>query len=639
MKKALFPFLALFAGVGFAGTNLVVNSDFEQFDARKRPVGWTNLPSNFRVERSAGENGSCGLVYENGDPASYQLPGQDVKLEKGREYRFSARVRTEGLKRNGGPGGANVCIEFADAEGQFAGGGYATPVLDTKGQWRTLECKSVRVPEKAVSAQVKPYVDRGLTGKAYFDSIRIEPVERKPVSGLWCSAYQSLVAEGEVTFAAGLELPAAGLRTEDCRAVFRYVRADGTKAIVEAQEYSADVARIRIPVADLPLGRSVIGFQLKAKATGGEIPDSRFTSLVTRVAKLPERKVRFDAMNRTIVDGKPFLPIGVYANGRLAEEDLLRLEKSPVNCIQNYTEPKRDEADAYAAHGLRFFGKLADAYVGRGFQTEAAAEAFVRKHVAELKDHPALLGWYLFDELGLDFVDQMRARRNLLQELDPDHPTYAVIYQIAHMRHYMGTCDVMGTDPYPISSGTEIGQAGDWARRTHEGLFGMRPVWQVPQAFDWGAYWKGKDDQTRMPTRDEMANMGWQAIAGGANGLVYFSYFDMKRMDRKTPFEKAWRDFTDAVSEIARFERTILSDGEPPKATCANEKVLIRAWGGDEPAVLAVNATTEPQQAEIALGFAIRAVRTELGPDAKAVGSGLAVTLPPLATGIWRLSR
>ena len=622
--------------------NLVVNPDFESFDSKGRPVGWNSLPSNFRVERSAGENGTCGLVYENADPSRYQLPGQRVKMEKGVEYRFSARVRIEDLERNGHSGGANVCVEFFDASGKWVGGAYAHAVRDTKGGWTTVECLSAKLSDKAVVALITPYVARGCTGKVFFDSIRLEKVDHAPVSGLWCSAYQSLAAEGEVEFVAGLELGSAGLKVGECRAVFEYVRADGRKTETEASTFTGDEARLMLKVADLKSGESTVGFSLRSRLTDKEIVESRFATTFTRVAKLPERKVRFDARRRLIVDGKPFFPLGVYACERLTDEDLRRFGGSAVNCVMNYKAPTKADMDAYAAHGLRFFYNLKDAYVGRWFKTEASAERFVRQKVVEVKDHPALLAWYVNDELGIDHVPQLRARYELLRVLDPDHPSWAVVYQIGMIRYYMGTCDVLGTDPYPISApDATIANASSFAERTNAGLFGIRPVWQVPQAFDWGAYWKGKDDQTRPPTREEMANMGWQSIACGANGLVYYSYSDMKRMDHKTPLEKSWGDLASVLEEIGRFAPVLLLGDEPPPVTCSNEVVRVRSWrDGDKVYVLAVNTTSERQVVSVGVSGGCKAATAELGSSPTVGPDGtVSSELEPMAAAMWRLDR
>ena len=81
----------------------------------------------------------------------------------------------------------------------------------------------------------------------------------------------------------------------------------------------------------------------------------------------------------------------------------------------------------------------------------------------------------------------------------------------------------VGTDPYPIPS-APIGNVALWTRTTDDEVMGLKPIWQVPQAFAW-ADCRGPDSKNdRFPTREEMLNMTWQCVANGANGIVYWCY-------------------------------------------------------------------------------------------------------------------
>ena len=91
-------------------------------------------------------------------------------------------------------------------------------------------------------------------------------------------------------------------------------------------------------------------------------------------------------------------------------------------------------------------------------------------------------------------------------------------------------------------------------------------MWQVPQVFDWAGYKKGPDrDQYRAPTLAEMRAMAWQCIAAGANGLVFYSYFDLYKMDKEDPFEKRWKDVCAMGEDIKRYIPVMLSVDPVPQ--------------------------------------------------------------------------
>ena len=587
-----------------AAPNEVKNPDFED-TADGTAKHWT-LNGCYSAARGYGENGSGGLKYENSDPSRFELPRQSLKLKSGREYRFACRTKVEKLEVHGASGGARICIEFTDADGKWCGGSYwgGSGKRTTDGNWITLE-KTCRVPEKAVYSHVKPYVDRGVTGVAYFDAVTVEELEVKPVSGLYVSAYRGTAAEGPFEAVAALELQAAGLKSEDVRGEFSFVDAKGATRTVAPTLLTDDEARATVRVEDFPAGASEIAFRLVDRKTGRPVADGTATAEFHRTEKAIPRKVYVDRHRRVVKDGQPFFPIGVYVCQKTMDEaELSTFDGSGINTVINYHPPTPEAMTMFLNHGIYSFYAMLNTHVGRGYTTEASAEAAVRRMVAKVKDHPGLLGWYVNDELNVEWLDRLKRRQKLYEEIDPDHPTWSVIYQLGDMRKHVGTCDIMGSDPYPVcaSDNWKIRQAGDWARQTVAKQFGIRGCVQVPQGFDWGDYWPKKRASTRMPTRDEMVNMGLQSIAGGANGLVYYSYGSIRHMTNdtfKTQFAAAWKDLKDAIRTVKRYERIYLLD-PGPAATSDDPDVFVRSWkDGDRLQVLAVNASSAEKTAEI----------------------------------------
>ena len=216
--------------------------------------------------------------------------------------------------------------------------------------------------------------------------------------------------------------------------------------------------------------------------------------------------------------------------------------------------------DSYSVKDIYHGTRYCPAYI----KSQDDEVPFIREKVEAFKDHPALLAWYINDELPVRLLDRLAARRRLMEQLDPDHPTWVVLYQIDDVRQYLPTFHAIGTDPYPIPT-RPVAMAGEWARKTIDAVCGTRPVWMVPQVFNWANY---KDDPEekgmhRAPTFEEMRSMAWQCIAEGANGLVFYSWFDLRR-DPTAPFEEQWPKVRQIVAEIDRLVPVLLSVEDVP---------------------------------------------------------------------------
>jgi len=113
--------------------------------------------------------------------------------------------------------------------------------------------------------------------------------------------------------------------------------------------------------------------------------------------------------------------------------------------------------------------------------------------------------------------------------------------------------------------------------------------------------------------------MTWQAIAEGANGIFYYSYFDLKAGLHGVSFEEAWERVRLAASEIKAHERILLSD----PATCDWIDVpkgwSRRAWNDQgKTAVLIVNPTERSGEAKMLP----KGCRSLLGPQPQKSSDG-----------------
>ena len=175
-------------------------------------------------------------------------------------------------------------------------------------------------------------------------------------------------------------------------------------------------------------------------------------------------------------------------------------------------------------------------------------------------------------------------------------------------------------DPYPVTD-KPISHVTEMVRGTQAANFGDRPLWNVPQAFAWSDYKMDKRG-TRFPTEAELRSMCWQHIAGGANGLMGYSYFNMERL-RKTDKEEAdrrWQSMRRVFGEIKDASEVLLSVEPTPAISGCPEELAARTWRKDGHVWLLVCNTTRQARVD----------RIEVG------GESAVVKLEPLGVSFER---
>ena len=634
-------FLACAAGLAAcacaAEGPIVRNGGFEDVKGGAT-VGWNAVGRRYVYVDGAGRSGTRALAFENDDPKFYSFPGQRIELKAGKTYKYEVWVRTENLK--GDESGASICIEWSGPDGKWLGGSYTSGVKGTK-DWTRVEGVTQPIPANARSFRVSPYVRKGLTGKAWFDDISVTPYVRPPVMGLYSSAYRNVAASGPITFKAAVSLDADEYPLPATRGVLRYTGADGARHET-ATVIAGNEATATLDVAALAPGKQDVAFVL-VKGDGKEAASA--TCPFTRVVQMPERAVWFDEFGRTIVNGQPFFPLGMYWGG-ITTNKFEIYAKGPFNCLMPYASPtSKDLMDLCHAHGVKVIYSVKDVFSGthwapKGVNTEADEVAYITARVSKFKDHPALLAWYLNDELPLSMLPRLSARRDLLEKLDPGHPGWVVLYQYSQIADYMPSFDVIGTDPYPIPRPAAM--ASTWTRATRKGTMGRKPLWQVPQAFDWAAYKKTPEEKkkNRAPTEAELRAMCWQCIACGENGLVMYSWFDLWKEPNGVPFAQRWAEVCRVGQEIKEQIPVLLATGPAPSVSGAPDELAVRTWGKDGAAyVLVVNTTDKPFTASLTLSEPFAAAQRVIGPAPTLAGTALGLALAPLEPALVRLMR
>ena len=567
--------MVLSVGVLLATANLVLNSGFENISEDGKAADWKEPAKTYSYVKGDGRNGSNALKFSIDKKDKYAFPTQDLKLEAGKRYRFSAWVRTEGVDGKGA--GATISVGSVAADGKWLGSGSAHGVRGTVKEWQKISFL-VDVPTNAVKCELAPYVSRGRYGTAWFDDITCVREERPVLGELISNIYRDTAIDGGAVFSAALFETAEEFAAKGHKAEFDIPCGEGCRTV--AAEMCGGAARTQVDVSALPKGSSKI--VLKLKNADGKIVENRELQF-NRVEKMPDWKVRIDKHNRVLVDGKPFYPVSIYLSwySDQAFEDIVN---SPFNCVMCYRHMTREQLDKFHAAGIKVIYSIKDVLLGRPacpkeIVDEKSEYEWVDNHVKSFKDHPAILAWYINDELGTEWLDKLRVRYTHVRAVDPDHPAFMVLYQIGKINQYAGTFDVMGTDPYPVA-GKEpkpISMVADWTFRTRRDVFG-KAVWQAPQIFDWSAYQVFKGVKHRAPTEAEIKNMVWQCAVAGANGVCTYNYNGLRKKQKVVPFGTRWAEVCRVYGEFARHADIFLSVEPAPAVSGAPAEVFTRTW-------------------------------------------------------------
>lgn len=337
------------------------------------------------------------------------------------------------------------------------------------------------------------------------------------------------------------------------------------------------------------------------------------------VAALP---VYVDRRKRMIVNGEPFFPIGWYGSGSL--EHLKELADSPFNCVLDYgmnaKSPREVQAylDAAEAQGMKVIYCMSDVYPGAAYRTKMGDwegnEKIAHNVVTTWKNHPALIAWYLNDELPVAKVPEMRSYYRMFRRLDRGHPTLLVHRDEKALRPFRNTVDMIGVHRFPIPGDPEdVGGIIDAAKKA---VTNRKPVWAVVQAFGWYQYRPAEDpnatgDRGRTPTtlelatgrapnREEIRCMTYLALVRGAMGILYHSYHDMRVLPQ---YDAMWRWMKQIGEELRSLSPFLLEGFRRPLFFRKEAEGVsgISIVLGDEACILVVNSSRKLQEVSFRL--------------------------------------
>jgi hypothetical protein len=568
-----------------SGENIVVNGGFE-LEKDGIPVGWSAPHGIASLDPANAHSGKFGLKYARTDRNDYRLVTQQIPCIPGKIYEASVWVKGENIKDGDQwDQGAGFCIEWSDENGKWLGGVYPPCIVGTF-DWQKIST-IVRIPKEARRVSIVLYLRRRNTGTAWFDDVEVVQVAPPLASIQMISpAYRGLLltpTKGKkISAKISINREEHGLVGKPLEIISELTDAKGNSLSKGVKVLQGDeeetILQLALPELKPNEYQYVCHIRIGKKELG------KLEERINVVRQV-EAKVYVDERQRLIVDGKPFFPIGLYL-GPTEEEHLARISEAGFNTILCYGYGVGRDPEAYMErakkYGLKVIYSVKDFYEGTRYFPKVGKSGLelARDYVMKLRDHPALLAWYINDELPITFIPRLTEMYELIKSLDPNHPQFQVLYQIPDLELYYNCTDIMGVDPYPIPS-RPIDMVSDWTSSAIKAMNNAKPVWVVPQIFDWSVYRGG---EPREPTFQEKKNMFYQALIHGAKGLIAYSYFDLfKTTGRKEApkelFEKRWKEVCEIVAEINKLVPALLEGEDVPKLQGVLEKGKVHVRG------------------------------------------------------------
>lgn len=346
------------------------------------------------------------------------------------------------------------------------------------------------------------------------------------------------------------------------------------KAIVEKDMPLRRSIPIGIPANTLP-NKSTLRVEV---TQAGRTLDHQ-EAAITRLSRdeLAALASCIDDNGNLVVKGRPFFPLGWYGGHNVQHLD--EVADSPFNCMLDYginslgPEGIRSYLDAAQARGVKIIYCMNDLYPTAKYYDRIGPwtgyEEMLKGIVTSFKDHPALIAWYLNDELGTELVPQMLEHYRRMCELDPGHPTFIVHFVKDALAPFVPTTDILGIDVYPIPN-RPITRVSDMADAGAKATEGLKPVWMVLQAFAWYQYREPEDPKAtgrgripteselrtgRAPTRQEERCMTYLALTHGAKGIIYYCYYDLRVLPQ---YKEMWAWMKEIGREVKDLSPVLL---------------------------------------------------------------------------------
>jgi hypothetical protein len=267
--------------------------------------------------------------------------------------------------------------------------------------------------------------------------------------------------------------------------------------------------------------------------------------------------------------------------------------------------------------------------------------------IRALDQDTTIIAWYPFDEPDLygNSPEVVQTKIAMVRVLSPSKPIFLTAYRPPFYAAYAPFANIFCVTPYPIHGDDPAQNRLSTVHaftRAARALCRDTPLITAIQCFRQNPWWK------RAPTPDELHNMVYQALTGGADGIVHFIY------TVGSPDGTIWnlRSRPDLIRRLTTINRQIRAIEPVLDNGHDDDSSLVRIDAGaavyrlvrhDTGLFLFVanpsNTRTRPLFQLAARPQAARFLHSSKSPTVKVETDGaIRITLPPLACGVIRIA-
>lgn len=331
------------------------------------------------------------------------------------------------------------------------------------------------------------------------------------------------------------------------------IGANGT--VAEQKVEVKNEVELRLPLAGVPVGEYML--RVRALNEAGEMVAEASETVHRMSPEAQPSQVYIDARGVCHVNGEPFLPVIFYLTGgneivARAANTIVFGGEDPETCAENLDEAQR--------FGLMAMPHLCNLLRGRNDW------AGLRATVSRNKNHPALLGWYAADEPegSGDTPDVLIRAREVVREVDPNHPIIVLNNTPPVFAAYEPAFDVHMGDPYPIPH-LPISTVAEWTDVSVRAGGPSKPAWTCLQTHNLALY---GDPNGRWPRPEELRCMTYQSLIHGAQGIAWWCYNHARDSGN-------WQTYEELYAELREMAPYVLSDEPAPNV--ANDTADVHA--------------------------------------------------------------
>jgi Purple acid Phosphatase, N-terminal domain len=269
-------------------------------------------------------------------------------------------------------------------------------------------------------------------------------------------------------------------------------------------------------------------------------------------------------------NGAGLFPVGIYS---VPLDQISTLSAPGINIVANpYWAQSTSDAEALLDSAQQN-GKRGIAGLDQG-KLGGRDSAYIQTLIAAVRSHPALFGYYLYDEPQVS-PDEAIFAYNQVKQNDPNHPVVITDYKNAAT--YKDAYDIFWDDDYPIGSSANQ-PIPVWGNHiaTQFQAASPKPMWSVIQTY------ATNDQRWVEPTNEELRAITYLAVVEGVQGIVFYQHCEAgcSYYIRNSP--NFWNYLKTLAMELQDSSPFLLANTSVRNVTVssADVKVLLKETGG-----------------------------------------------------------